>query len=341
MSAMHFVQVCNFLLRRVDARPNHAINSIIVKIESGNAITSDCQAVHFNTTHIVASLSDDRNVADWAILLGETVMAILQNLETSYLAILRFVVIVASGLLLVATLLLSASALIGMRDGDASEKAIPEVVPDQIISALTETQSAPAGGSSPIPDNSNLPAADPSDAHYASAADAIVAFVEKYGRGVDTPKENVISALRTFAQRQATPELVKSTAAGLPLVFEKVLGDKTVIELVSRQVWSESNTAISPHDTTVGRSPLWVIGRVLQQYSRQFNQQVKQAAAEEENKRMEQAIRKEQALMNLYFSAAAFGVFIMLALLSIIIRVERNLRPLAHLSDKTAGCAPI
>jgi HAMP domain-containing protein len=36
----------------------------------------------------------------------------------------------------------------------------------------------------------------------------------------------------------------------------------------------------------------------------------------------------------LYLAAAVFGAFLLLALLSIIVRVERNLRPLAHLADK-------
>ena len=66
-------------------------------------------------------------------------MAILQKLETSYLAILRFVVILISGLLLIATLILSMTALVNLWDGVKSEQSTPKIMPDQIVMEITKT----------------------------------------------------------------------------------------------------------------------------------------------------------------------------------------------------------
>lgn len=261
-------------------------------------------------------------------------MAILQKLETSYLAILRFVVIVISGLLLVATLILSVTALVDLREGTASGKQPPKVAPDQIVTELTRTQAKPDAPTAQSPAQATQAPADPNHAYYERAANTITAFVSKYGRGGEVSTKEVINVLRNRTQDQPTPELIEVYASGLPGIFEKVLLDKKVVELVSRPVWSDSSDDLPQHDTTVGRSPVWVINMVLDQYFMLFKQQVEQAMAEEEVKRSGQAIRKEQAMQNLYIAAATFGAFLMLALLSIIVRVERNLRPLAHLADK-------
>ena len=176
--------------------------------------------------------------------------------------------------------------------------------------------------------------ADPNHADYERAADIIASFVSKYGRGEETPKDDVINILRNRAQSQPAPELIKAYASGLPGIFEKVLLDKKVVELVSRPVWSESSDNLPQHDMTVGRSPVWIVNMALNQYFMLFKQQANQAMADKEIERSEQAIRKGHAMQNLYMAAAAFGTFLLLALLSIIVRVERNLRPLEHLADK-------
>ena len=262
-------------------------------------------------------------------------MAILQKLETSYLAILRFVVIVISGLLLVATLILSVTALVNLRDGPESGQSTPKVTPDQIVKDLTKTQ-AKSGAPITRPSSAQATQApvDPNHAEYERAANIIVSFVSRYGRGEEVPKDAVIRVVKNRVETQPTPELIKACASGLPGILEKVLLDKKVVELVSRPVWSESSDDLQQHDMTVGRSPVWVANMVLDQYFAMFKQQVDQAMVDEEIERSGQAIRKEQAMQNLYMAAAAFGAFLLLALLAIIVRVERNLRPLAHLADK-------
>lgn len=55
----------------------------------------------------------------------------------------------------------------------------------------------------------------------------------------------------------------------------------------------------------------------------------------EEAEREDEIIRKQNAMQSLYMAGGTFGAFLLLALLAIIVRVERNLRPLAHLADKT------
>lgn len=261
-------------------------------------------------------------------------MAILQKLETSYLAILRFVVILISGLLLIATLILSVTALVNLRDGAKSGQPAPKVMPDQIITELTKTPAKPgASAAKPAAQVPQSPV-DPNHAEYERAASIIVPFVSKYGRGDEVPKDSVIEIVKDRAESQPTPELAKSFASGLPGILEKVLSDKKVIELVSRTVWSLPGEDIPQNNTTMGKSPIPIVDMTLNRYFEIFNRQVEQSRMEEANSMAEQAVRKERAKLNLYIAAATFGAFLLLALLFIIVRVERNLRPLAHLADK-------
>lgn len=258
-------------------------------------------------------------------------MAILQKLETSYLAILRFVVILISGLLLIAALYLSLSALVNMRDGAKPVEITPKVAPDQVVTEITKVQPNPTA--KPATQAQQSPV-DPNQADYERAASIIVSFVSKYSRGADISKEGAINVVKTHVEAQHTPALVMACASGLPNVLEKVLSDKKVIELVRRPIWSESRDDLPQHDMTVGRSPVWMVDMTLERYFTTFNQQVDQALVGEEIEREKQNTRKQHAMKSLYMAGGAFGVFLLLALLAIIVRVERNLRPLSHLADK-------
>lgn len=262
-------------------------------------------------------------------------MAILQKLETSYLAILRFVVILISGLLLIATLYLSLSALVNMRDGAKLGEITPKVAPDQIVTEITRTQPNPTA--SPAKPAANAPQSpvDPNQADYERATSIIVSFINKYGRGEEVSNEGVINVVKTRIETMPTPELVKGSAAGLPDVLEKVFSDKKVIELVRRPTWSESSDDLFQHDLTVGRPPIWLVNMALEHYLAGFSEQVSQSMEKEEAEREDEIIRKQNAMQSLYMAGGTFGAFLLLALLAIIVRVERNLRPLAHLADKT------
>lgn len=189
---------------------------------------------------------------------------------------------------------------------------------------------SPAKPAAPAPQS----AVDPNQADYERAASIIVSFLSKYGRGGEASKESVINVVKTRVEAHHTPELVKACAAGLPGVLERVLSDKKVIELVRRPIWSESSDDLFQHDLAVGRPPAWMVNMTLEHYFTTFNQQVDQALAKEEAEREEQIIRKQNAMQSLYMAGGTFGAFLLLALLAIIVRVERNLRPLAHLADK-------
>lgn len=289
---------------------------------------------YFIAAYFVAMTSDNAGIVNPTINFRGTIMAILQKLETSYLAILRFVVISFSGLLLVATLILSVTALVNLRDGAKSGQPAPKVTPDQIITELTKTPAKPGAPAAKLAAQVPQSPVDPNHAEYERAVNIIAPFVSKYGRGVEVIKESVIEIVKGRAETQPTHELANAFASGLPGILEKVLSDKKVIELVSRTIWAVPGDGIPQNDTTVGKSPISIVDMTLNRYSEMFNQQAEQARVEEESSMAEQAVRKERAMLNLYIAAATFGAFLLLALLSIIVRVERNLRPLTHLADK-------
>ncbi len=234
----------------------------------------------------------------------------LQKLENLYLSILRFVVILAAGLLLVAVLALGLSSLRALQSAPTEALLVPKVNDDSLKKAILKkdgSTEALAPGAQP-----SGAAADPNQALFDRGAAAIVAFVTtSQTGGADVPdKARIASVLKKRADDLEDPKLAGAYAKNLTESVERLLKDPAIVALSKQE---------DSFDT---------VNRVLDTFAEQFQEQIKVNAKANQAKQQEHMEQRMEAQQSLYMAGAAFAGFLMIVFLSIIIRIERNLRHL-------------
>jgi hypothetical protein len=260
-------------------------------------------------------------------------MNLLQKLENTYLAILRLTVLVVSGLMLVAAVLLGISSLGGLRGDAPPDKTVPTVSAAQIVTDLTQP-AAREGASLPEQGKSGgARAVDSNEAAYKRATESIAAFIAKHSAGRMTANKPVVMGLvKRQAESQTSPELVKAYADGLAVALDTVLADPKIIAQVSRFATAEDATGNTASTAQGSANPADVVDALLGKYSIQFQRQLADLRTKEAERQGAQAEKKAEATMKLYMAGGAFGLFLLVVTLSIFIRIERNLRPLDRLN---------
>lgn len=233
----------------------------------------------------------------------------LQKLENLYLSILRFVVILAAGLLLVAVLALGLSSLRALQSAPTEALLVPKVSDDSLKKAILKKEGsteALAPGTKP-----SGAAADPNQALFDRAAAAIIAFDTAHSGGAAPPdKERVADLLKRRANELDEPKLTGTYAKQLTESLERLLKDPGIVAMAKD---------VSPVDT---------VNRVLDTFAEQFEEQIKKNAKANQAKQQEHMEQRMEGQQSLYMAGAAFAGFLMIVFLSIIIRIERNLRNL-------------
>lgn len=233
----------------------------------------------------------------------------LQKLENAYLAILRFVVIAVAGILLVVVVILGFSSFKAIQFEPESKEITPEVSAQELINGITEKTSVQPGDSHVEASHANK--ADPNAAFYERVSNAIVTFVAKYSGGAEgVEKEEVSKITKNRAESLNDPKLVSAFAKGFAESIEKTLSDPSVIK------------------TAQSTSTLEVVNKVLNLYAQKFHEQIEKENAAFAAKQREYVEKKADGMNSLYVAAGAFAAFLMIVFLSIIIRIERNLRHL-------------
>jgi len=243
----------------------------------------------------------------------------LQKLENAYLAILRFVVIAVAGVLLVAVLILGINSLKAVQLKPVAKEFIPQVSENELIQGITEKPTVPQNESQKVDGNTNK--IDPNAAFYERASSAIATFVAKYSGGAErVEKAQVVAIIKKRAESLNDPKLVSAFAKGFADSIEKTLADPSVIKIAQ-------NT-----------SPIDVVKKIFNLFTQNFDNQIKKANAEFAAKQQEYIEKKAEGMLSLYFAAGAFGAFLIIVFLSIVIRIERNLRHLENMPVVIAQC---
>ena len=238
----------------------------------------------------------------------------LQKLENAYLAILRFLVIAVASVLLVVVVILGFNSFKAIQFEPIVKEITPEVSEQELIKGLTEKQKSQI--EEPAEASIDSPATDPNIIFYERAATAITTFVSSHpDKEESVEREQVIKIAKERATSLDDPKLVTAFAKGFADSIEKTLKDKSV------------NIAAQ---TT---SPLDVVNKALNLFTQKFNEQIEKKNAEHAAKQQEYIEGKAEGMQSLYVAAGAFVAFLMIVFLSIIIRIERNLR---HLENKSA-----
>jgi len=236
----------------------------------------------------------------------------LQKIENAYLGTLRFVAI------LVATALLAGAVLYGISSTRAlqPEQPLVAVVPKVADADLKAKIHAPQrrGGQTSEDAIPEMPSANDADAYLRRAGDAVTTLIRQVNPNVDADRihQAVNSSLRPKAKRFDAQGLEIAYLKGIAGSLERVLKDPEALAELKQ-----------PHES--GDSNLFE--RLFDAYDQAFAAQVTRVETENANRRMADAERKTTAQQHFYIAAGSFGLFLAVVFLSIIIRIERNLRP--------------
>lgn len=233
----------------------------------------------------------------------------INKLEVAYLSILRIAVVVIASVFLLAALGLTISAI----HFEPSKKDInPSVSEKEFIKFFAE-KNAPKEVRQAESTPSKIE--DPNAALYAKAAHAIAIYFDKQTSGqISIDEDKLAYALKNEAKRFDDPKVVASFANGLVDSFVPALEDQSIVSAVKKG------------------DALGVFSSSLALFVNKFDESVKK---EKMNLLMAQKNYmndKSEGMKNLYIAAGFFSAFIMIIFLSVILKIERNLR---HLEPKT------
>lgn len=240
----------------------------------------------------------------------------LQKLENAYLAILRFVVIITATGLLVAVGLFAINSTKMLKAAPERKDASPVVSADELIGKVAAKKAAntEARDESEV---SQAVGADPNQAHYNHAAAAIVKFVASHSGGEASPDpERAAAYIKGKADVVGDAKLVASYAKGLADSLDKAFANPAVNQAAPS-----------------GQAAFEVVNKLLDAYSEAFQKAVADHKREQDLLQENYAEEKASGLQSMYWAMGAFGAFLSIVFLSILIKIERNLRSLGQTAD--------
>lgn len=271
-------------------------------------------------------------------------MSALQRIEETYLGLLRLVIIVASSILLVAAIVLGLSALGGLQGDAANEKVDTTVKPDEVLSKVA-AESTPAQSGTPRAkaggDKAKGLASDPNQTFYDRTASAVVKFVGKYAKGVESVEhQNVVEVCKGKAESFNDPALVSAYASGLADTMEKALIDPGLAKRIEKptkdvpapaaQGEENEQPGFPGAEPPFKESPLQIVNQLLASYTQLFIEKQNKKQELKAQAEAEALERKSTAMTQLYLAGGAFASFLFLVFISIVVKIERNLRQLGR-----------
>ena len=285
-------------------------------------------------------------------------MSVLNKLEVTYLNLLRGVLLAIASILVIVALLAGVKGLIGITGFGSGDVKPEKITPDQIINAVNEKPKAEA--TAPKAEAHEKKAKDIYSAQYEKTANTIIGFISKYSNNTEKVGKNELVAY--FATTtNAYPENIRGAYInGLSDTFEKALKDESIIKRTikvkglvktpapvalshqTQEVTNEDGT-VSTEEVAIAaetlpaaennafnESPSALVDAVELKYNELFNASIAAAAEANAMKVAEKLESKASALMTLYVAGGAFFAFLWLIFMSIIVKIERNLRVISE-----------
>ena len=165
-------------------------------------------------------------------------------------------------------------------------------------------------------------------------------------------KASVLEVTRAKSQQYRDATVAADFAQGLAITMGKALADPKVIQLVelptvpAKPVAAASTPAPGTEEVMessleqpVARpfkeSPIGIVNDVLGTYVRLFAEKIEKKAQEKAQAELDEVTRKATAMTQIYIAGAAFGAFLLLVFISIVVKIERNLRALTPVARVT------
>jgi hypothetical protein len=292
-------------------------------------------------------------------------MSIIQKLEDSYHGILRVVVIVTATLLLVGAVVFGVMSLKGMLPASQGHAAVEKVDPKDVLAKMAPSERASTQADGPKEEQT----ADEKKVHgpgYDKIFASSSAFVTKYSKGTQSiNKDSLFKFLDTKSDVYDTDDLKSGYIDGLAAAMESSLLDARVVARVylpaapakpvrpvpvpvappapapdqEQNPDAEAAPAVEAVEPVAEapavvekaykESPVAVVEEVITVYTDMFNQKIEKADEASKEKQMAQAEAKANSTMRMTIAGGVFGLFLLVIFLSIVIRIERNLRTIA------------
>lgn len=257
-------------------------------------------------------------------------MTLLHKLENTYLAILRFAVIVVAGLMLIATAILLMGSLPALRSNTPPAQATPNVTPDAMIEALSapkekaSTPERPSKGKRPQLVDETI---------VNNISDAMQTFVkEKSGGRLNVHLDKLRDAIRDGATSQETPELTQAYLAGFATALNQTLRSPTVLARLVPSGANDPDVGSTNNDGSGRITALEVVVDFMVKYRERFAESIVLHRIAHQKAIEAQANNRTEAIGRLYLAGGVFGAFMLVVFLSIFVKIERNLRPLNETS---------
>jgi hypothetical protein len=279
-------------------------------------------------------------------------MSVVNKLEITYLEILRIVVLVIATILLVVTIVAGFGGLGGMSILDSKNISPDKVTLDEVIKELAPHQSVPGSPNDNSNSSSKAPPDDPYNLRYEKIAGFIDVFVNSYSGGAESvEKEKVVSYLASLADKYDVADMKTTYVDGLTDTVDKALKSEVVIARVKKspaEIAKETNRQMEASLATSGipgqtesppnisapspikESPIQVSIEVVDKFTTIFNKKIAAAEALTAKVEVERLANRAASMTKLYIAGGAFMTFLMVVFVSILVKIERNLRVVAE-----------
>ena len=239
-------------------------------------------------------------------------MSIVNRLEQTYLNVLRVVILTIASALLIVSLVAGTFGMLGVTSFSDSNVKPGKVSTDDVIQELLPQHKAEAAK----PKNTEPEKAkeDPYSKQLGKLADMIGAFINKHGAaaGEKAPeRDRLIEVFKGRVDAYSEPEIATSYVDGLVDAYEKSLNHEGVLNRVKNE------------------SPIGVVNQILEKFTILFNEKLRKAEMENNKKLAEKIANSAASMMKLYVAAGAFVLFLLVVFVSILVKIERNLRVMA------------
>lgn len=267
-------------------------------------------------------------------------MSVLKRVEELYLEVLRFIIIAAASLLLLAAVVFGALAASNYsQSSHGSEHTPANVNPADVTEGVlaSKADKKPAANNAPSQVGEEGNASDPNEPTYERIAKVIVDFVGKNGHGVETlQKAPVIEVTKRKTNQYEDPAVAKEFVDGLAIAMEKTLTDPKVLKLFEPMPAPPAVKPAAPETEEVEQpapvapllreSPIEIVNATLSTYIRLFNEKLKEREQAKNEAAAAEIQKKAAAMTQLTIAGATFGAFLFLVFISIVVKIERNLR---------------
>lgn len=261
----------------------------------------------------------------------------LQKLENAYLAILRFIVILIATGLLVAVAIFGAHSFKLLSGEPHAEDFVPSVSDKGVLDKVIGKDEANQAPRTQASGHDEPPQKDPNQIYYDRLVTTISAFVQKYekpaepGRHVemdengvphevpDAPapgpvvvnKEWLANHVKQVCDAFDSDARIAACAKGLADVMDKTLAEKTVIARAQATAATK------------------VVDQTIDAYRSAFQASIDEHEAKIHEAQADYEVGQVKAMNSLYWALGSMGAFLTIVFLSILIKIERNLRHLA------------